>query len=77
MADNNPPNPVAGGSGTGRNMVPQNQNIINQAAQNAAAQLAQQILANTNVTLKHKMVKILDFKGRKRKGYSHRNSIHL
>jgi hypothetical protein len=62
MANNNPPNLVAGGSRTGRNMVPQNQNvIIDQAAQNAAAQLAQQILANANVMLKHKMVKILDF----------------
>jgi hypothetical protein len=62
MAENNPPNPVAGGSGTGRNVVPQNQNVvIDQAAQTAAAQLAQQILANTNVTLKQEMVKIPDF----------------
>jgi len=40
--------PVAGGSGA--NNVAQNQNIIvNPAAQNAAAQLAQQILANTRI----------------------------
>jgi hypothetical protein len=55
------PNPVAGGSGRGGcNIVPQNQNvIINQAAQNTAAQMAQQILANTNITLKQELVKIL------------------
>ncbi len=57
MAEVNPPNPVAGGSGTGR--VVQNQNvIIDPAAQNAAAQLGQQILANTNVTLKQEIIKI-------------------
>ncbi len=44
--------PTAGGSSVGHN-VPTNQNVvIDQAAQNAAAQMAQQILANTNVTLK-------------------------
>jgi hypothetical protein len=69
MADNNPnPNPVAGGSGVGRNNVVQNQKVvIDPAAQNAAAQLAQQILANTNITLKKEVVKILDFWGEKGK----------
>ncbi len=58
--------PVAGGSGTGR--VIQQQNIvIDPAAQNAAAQLAQQILANTNVTLKQEIVKIPEFFGKKGK----------
>jgi hypothetical protein len=61
MAD---PNPIAGGSGTGTGRIVQQQNIvIDQAAQNAAAQLAQQILANTNVTLKQEIVKIPDFWG--------------
>jgi len=60
MAENNPPNPVAGESGTGR--VAQQQNVvINPTAQNAAAQLVQQILANTNVTLKQEVVKIPEF----------------
>jgi hypothetical protein len=63
-----PPNPVAGGSGTGRVQVPVQQNVvIDQAAQNAAAQMAQQILANTNVTLKQELVKIPDFWGEKAK----------
>jgi hypothetical protein len=62
MAENNPPNPVAVGSRMGCNVVPQNQNvIIDQVAQNAAVQLGQQILANSNVTLKQEMVKSLDF----------------
>jgi hypothetical protein len=60
MADQNP---VAGGSGTG--CVVQNQNIvIDLAAQNAAAQLAQQILANTNVMLKQEIVKIPEYFGK-------------
>ncbi len=64
MAENNPPNSVTGGFGTGRNGVPQNQNIvIDQVEQNLTAQLAQKILANTNVTLKQEMVKIPDFWG--------------
>jgi hypothetical protein len=67
MADA-PNNPVAGGSGAGRNIVPQNQNVvIDQTAQNAAAQMAQQILVNTNVTLKQELVKIPDFWGEKGK----------
>jgi len=63
MADApNPPNPVAGKSGVRRNNMVQQQNIvIYPAAQNAAAQLAQQILANTNVTLKKEVVKIPNF----------------
>jgi len=65
MAEDNPPNPVTGGSGTG--CVVQQNIVIDQAAQNAAAQLAQQILANTNVTLKQEIVKILDFWGEKGK----------
>jgi len=66
MAENNLPNPVAGGSGTGH--VVQQQNIvIDQAARNAGAQLAQQILANTNVMLKQEIVKIPDIWGEKGK----------
>jgi len=57
MTDN-----TAGGSGTGRTVPVNNQNIIIDVnAQQAAAQMAQQILANTNVTLKQELVKILDF----------------
>jgi hypothetical protein len=57
MADSG--QPVADGSG---NNIAQNQNIfVNPAAQNAAAQLAQQILANTNVTLKQEIVKIPEY----------------
>jgi hypothetical protein len=66
MAENNPPNPVAGGSGMGR--VAQQQNIgINPAAQNAVAQLAQQILVNTKVTLKQEVLKIPEYLGEKGK----------
>jgi hypothetical protein len=53
-------NPVAGGSGAGH--VVQNQNvIIDPAAQNAAAQLAQRILTNTNVMLKQEIIKLPEF----------------
>jgi hypothetical protein len=65
MAD---PQPIAGGSGNNALNQNQNQNqnvIINLAAQGAAAQLAQQILANTNVMLKQKIVKIPEFFGEK------------
>jgi Zn ribbon nucleic-acid-binding protein len=41
--------------------------VVNPAAQPAAAQLAQQILANTNVTLKQEIVKIPEFFGEKGK----------
>jgi hypothetical protein len=64
MAENNQPNPVAGGSGAGR-IVQQLNIIINLAAQNAAAQLAQQILVNTNVMLKQEVVKIPEYFGEK------------
>ena len=61
-------NAQAGGSGAGRNVPVNNQNvIIDQNAQNAAAQMAQQILVNTNVTLKQELVKIPDFWGEKAK----------
>jgi hypothetical protein len=59
-------NGQAGGSGAGRNVPVNNQNVvIDQNAQNAAAQMAQQILANTNVMLKQELVKIPDFWGEK------------
>jgi hypothetical protein len=55
---------VAGGSSA--NNVAQNQNVIvNPVAQNAAAQLAQQILANTNVTLKQEIIKFPKYLGEK------------
>jgi hypothetical protein len=64
MTDNAQPS----GSGTGRNVPVNNQNVIIDAnAQQAAAQMAQQILANTNVTLKQELVKIPDFWGEKGK----------
>ncbi len=57
-----------GGSGTGRTVPVNNQNVVIDAnAQQAAAQMAQQILANTNVTLKQELVKISDFWGEKNK----------
>jgi hypothetical protein len=69
MADNNH---IAGGSGNNAPNQNQNQNqnqniIINPAAQNTAAQLAQQVLANTNVTLKQEIFKIPKFFGEKAK----------
>ena len=64
MADQ--PQPLAGGSGVINPPVAQNV-VINPAAQQAAAQLAQQILANTNVTLKQEIVKIPEFFGEKLK----------
>ncbi len=64
MAD--APQPVAGGSGNNAQNQNQNQNIvINRAAQGAAIQLPQQILANTNVKLKQEIVKIPEFFGEK------------
>jgi len=68
MADTGNGNPTAGGSGTGRTVPVQAQNVVIDAnAQAAAAQMAQQILANTNVTLKQELVKIPDFWGEKGK----------
>jgi hypothetical protein len=53
MADNGNDNPQPGGSSIGCNNVVKQQNInFDPTQQNAAAQLAQQILANTNVMLK-------------------------
>jgi hypothetical protein len=61
-------NPQAGFSGAHRNVPVNNQNVvIDQNAQNAVAQMAQQILANTNVTLKQELFKIPDFWGEKSK----------
>jgi hypothetical protein len=68
--------PVAGGSGIGWNNVIQNQNvIIDLAVQNMAAQLAQQIITNTNDALKKEVVKIPEEreKGR-RTQFQHLNS---
>jgi hypothetical protein len=76
MAD---PQPVAGGSGNNALNQNQNQNqnvVINPAAQGAAAQLAQQILANTNVTLKQEIIKIPEFFGKKSKGHCHPTGVH-
>jgi hypothetical protein len=59
MADGNP---QPGGSCVGcKNVVQQQNVVIDPAAKNAAAQLAQQILANTNITLKQEVVKIPKF----------------
>jgi hypothetical protein len=61
-------NAQAGGSGAGHNVPVNNQNVvIDQNSQNAAAQMAQQILADTNVTLKQELIKIPDFWGEKSK----------
>ena len=66
--DNGNGNPTPGGSGTGRTVPVQAQNVVIDAnAQAAAAQMAHQILANTNVTLKQELVKIPDFWGEKGK----------
>ncbi len=56
-----PPNPVAVGSGLNQQNVCQNQPIIE--GNNDAAQLARQIQANTNVTMKTEVIKLLDFYG--------------
>jgi hypothetical protein len=68
MADANN-QPVAGGSGANANNANNvAQNIVfNPAAQNTAARLTQQILANMNVTLKQEIVKIPEFFGEKAK----------
>jgi hypothetical protein len=64
MADvnNRNGNPVIGGSGVNQPQLEQAQQaVINPANQNAAAQLAQQILSKTNVTLKQEVIKLLEF----------------
>jgi hypothetical protein len=58
-------NPVAGGSGAGRDNLGANNDAAVQLQ--AAAQIAQQIWANTNVTLKQEVVKIPEFWGEKGK----------
>jgi hypothetical protein len=50
MADNGNGNPVTGGSGLNPQNVPQQQSVI--PGNNDAAQLARQIMANTNVIMK-------------------------
>jgi hypothetical protein len=60
--------PPAGGSGTGRTVPVQAQNVVIDAnAQAVAAQMAQQILAKTNVTLKQELSKFLIYRGKKGK----------
>jgi hypothetical protein len=57
MADNQdppPPPPAPGGSGLNRQTPRQNQPAVQ--GNNDAAQLAQQIQANTNVTMKTKVI---------------------
>jgi hypothetical protein len=61
-------NPTPGGSGLNRGNIVQQQQvqqrvIIDPAQQNAVAQLAQQILANTNMTLKQEVVKLPELYG--------------
>jgi hypothetical protein len=64
MADNQdppPPPPAPGGSGLNRQTPRQNQPTVQ--GNNDAAQLAWQIQANTNVTMKTEVVKLPDFYG--------------
>jgi hypothetical protein len=58
MAENNcNGNPIPGGSGLNwGNIVEQQQIVVDPAQQNAPAQLAQQILDNTNATLKQEVI---------------------
>ncbi len=57
-------NPTAGGSGLNLgHVVQQQEDVIDPAQHNVAAQLAQQILANTNVTLKQEVIKLPEFYG--------------
>jgi hypothetical protein len=61
-------NPVAGGSGLNQQNQQQPQNVVQGNNQNAdAACLAQQILANTNVTMKTEVVKLPDLYGQPEK----------
>jgi hypothetical protein len=61
MANNDQdiPPPVPGGSGLNRQQPRQNQPAVQ--GNNDAAQLARQIQANTNVTMKTEVVKLPDF----------------
>jgi hypothetical protein len=62
MAENgNNGNPVAGGSGLNQQNVQQNQPAVQ--GNDGTAQLARQIQANTNVTMKTEVVKLPDFYG--------------
>ncbi len=65
MANNDqdilPPPPVPGGSGLNRQQPRQNQPAVQ--GNNDAAQLARQIQANTNVTMKTEVIKLPDFYG--------------
>jgi hypothetical protein len=61
MADNGNGNPVTGGSGLNQQNVQQQQPVIQE--NNDSAQLARQIQANTNVTMKTEVVKLPDFYG--------------
>jgi len=63
MANNDQdiPPPVPGGSGLNRQQPRQNQPAVQ--GNNDAAQLARQIQANTNVTMKTEVVKLPDFYG--------------
>ena len=56
-----PPPPIPGGSGLNRQNPRQNQPAVQ--GNNDAAQLARQIQANTNVTMKTEVVKLPDFYG--------------
>ncbi len=54
-------NPVAGGSSLNQKNVQQQQNVVQRNTD--AAQLAWQIMANTNITMKTEVVKLPDFYG--------------
>jgi hypothetical protein len=58
-----PPPPIPGGSGLNRQQPQQNQPAVAVHGNNDAAQLARQIQANTNVTMKTEVVKLPDFYG--------------
>ncbi len=75
MAENNGNgNPVAVGSGLNQQNVPQQQQAVQ--GNNDAAQLARQIQANTNVTMKTEVVKLPDFYGEPGKDTDHGTGIH-
>jgi hypothetical protein len=61
MADNGNSNPVAGDSCLNQQNVQQHQNVAQ--GNNDPTQLARQIQANINVTMKTEVVKLLDFYG--------------
>ncbi len=61
MVDNSNGNLVAGGSGLNQQDVQQQQPAVQSNI--GAAQLARQIQANTNVTMKTEVIKLPDFYG--------------